>query len=81
MEYKAQSGNQKIAPLAQLDWCETCVPEKISLKMHLATKHIGKGCDRDTYSIASQRKLCGRCIVYCVLCIVGMMIIGMFENS
>lgn len=59
LDYKAQSGPQKIAPSAQLDWCDTCVPEKISLKMHLATKHIGKGCDRDTYSIASQRKLCG----------------------
>lgn len=59
VDYKAQRGAQKIAPLARLDWCDECVPEKISLKMHLATKHIGKGCDRDTYSIASQRKLCG----------------------
>lgn len=22
-------------------------------------RHIGKGCDRDTYSVQSQRKLCG----------------------
>ena len=27
--------------------------------MSLATHHIGKGCDRDTYSVESQRKLCG----------------------
>ena len=60
MEYLPQSGAQKIAPNAHLDWCDGCVPEKVSLKMHLATKHIGKGCDRDTYSIASQRKLCGK---------------------
>ncbi|CAG2212955.1 CLSTN1 [Mytilus edulis] len=59
IEYLPQSGAQKIAPNARLDWCDGCVPEKVSLKMHLATKHIGKGCDRDTYSIASQRKLCG----------------------
>lgn len=24
-----------------------------------AYRHIGKGCDRDTYSVQSQRKLCG----------------------
>ena len=73
MDYKAQTGAQKIAPLARLDWCDECVPEKVSLKMHLATKHIGKGCDRDTYSIASQRKLCGKfgfmvhCTVYALI--------------
>ena len=25
----------------------------------LETSHIGKGCDRDTYNLASQRQLCG----------------------
>lgn len=25
----------------------------------LFCRHIGKGCDRDTYSVQSQRKLCG----------------------
>ena len=27
--------------------------------MTLETSHIGKGCDRDTYNLASQRQLCG----------------------
>ncbi|XP_067658784.1 calsyntenin-1-like [Haliotis asinina] len=58
--YVAGSGRQKIAERARLQLCEEgCTPEKIAVRMTLATKHIGKGCDRDTYSITSQRKLCG----------------------
>ena len=41
--------------------CESrCEPTKISTRLTLATHHIGKGCDRDTYSVESQRKLCGK---------------------
>lgn len=32
--------------------------DEIYAKIQLDTKHIGKGCDRDTYSVRSQRKLC-----------------------
>lgn len=60
IQYLANSGKQKVASGASLQWCDhTCVPDQVTLQMQLATKHIGKGCDRDTYSITSQRKLCG----------------------
>jgi len=32
----------------------------VSVTVRLNTQHIGKGCDRDTYSLESQRKLCGK---------------------
>lgn len=61
IQYLANSGKQKVASGASLQWCDhTCVPDQVTLQMQLATKHIGKGCDRDTYSITSQRKLCGK---------------------
>lgn len=60
LNYDAGSGQVKVVPGATLKWCDrTCTPDKVKVKMHLATNHIGKGCDRDTYSIVSQRKLCG----------------------
>ena len=61
IEYTPGSGRKKLAESAHLDICdESCKPDHITVKMTLATKHIGKGCDRDTYSISSQRKLCGK---------------------
>ncbi|XP_052832620.1 calsyntenin-1 [Octopus bimaculoides] len=60
LEYMPNSGRQKISEHAHLDLCDKpCQVEKVSIRMVLTTKHIGKGCDRDTYSISSQRKLCG----------------------
>lgn len=60
IEYTPGSGRKRLAETAHLDICdESCKPDHISVRMTLATKHIGKGCDRDTYSITSQRKLCG----------------------
>lgn len=58
--YVAGSGQQRIAENSDLRLCDSeCVPDQITVKVSLTTKHIGKGCDRDTYSITSQRKLCG----------------------
>ena len=73
VDYLANSGKQKVASQANLQWCpeDSCVPDSVTLQMQLATKHIGKGCDRDTYSITSQRKLCGKNTCVCdvkVLC-------------
>ena len=31
----------------------------LQAEVTLETSHIGKGCDRDTYNLASQRQLCG----------------------
>lgn len=60
VSYIAGSGQQRIAENAFLRLCETnCTPDQVTVKVSLTTKHIGKGCDRDTYSITSQRKLCG----------------------
>lgn len=60
VSYTAGSGRKKIAENAQLRLCDkACTPEQLTVKVSLTTKHIGKGCDRDTYSITSQRKLCG----------------------
>ncbi|KAK3087668.1 hypothetical protein FSP39_008933 [Pinctada imbricata] len=60
VDYNAGTGKTIIAPSAALKWCDTsCKPDSVTVKMSLKTKHIGKGCDRDTYSITSQRRLCG----------------------
>ncbi|XP_023227601.1 calsyntenin-1-like isoform X2 [Centruroides sculpturatus] len=60
IEYTPSSGQQILFPEAQLELCDApCTPEKLTTKVTLSTHHIGKGCDRDTYSVDSQRKLCG----------------------
>lgn len=62
MEYLAGSGSRVMIPDAELQLCDLpCETENVTVRMSLATHHIGKGCDRDTYSIESQRKLCGKC--------------------
>ncbi|KAK3592451.1 hypothetical protein CHS0354_001571 [Potamilus streckersoni] len=59
-EYIPLSGKQKVAESAHLKLCkQDCIPDKINVHIKLATKHIGKGCDRDTYAVTSQRKICG----------------------
>uniref|UniRef100_A0A646QFH4 Calsyntenin-1 n=1 Tax=Hemiscolopendra marginata TaxID=943146 RepID=A0A646QFH4_9MYRI len=60
IEYTPGSGRKVLFPGALLELCEVpCQVEHMSAKITLATQHIGKGCDRDTYSVESQRKLCG----------------------
>ncbi|XP_014670429.1 PREDICTED: calsyntenin-1-like [Priapulus caudatus] len=51
---------QPIFAAASLDLCGArCDAGTPSANIKLSTEHIGKGCDRDTYSSKSQRKLCG----------------------
>lgn len=60
IEYTPGSGRRALFSEAELELCDVpCKPEKLSTKVSLITHHIGKGCDRDTYSVDSQRKLCG----------------------
>lgn len=60
VHYKAGQGQKMLAKGATLRLCEDdCEPASVNVKLTLANSHIGKGCDRDTYSINSQRKLCG----------------------
>nr|XP_042913951.1 calsyntenin-3-like [Parasteatoda tepidariorum] len=60
IEYTPGSGRRPLFPEARLELCEVpCKLDRVAAKVSLATRHIGKGCDRDTYSVESQRKLCG----------------------
>ncbi|RWS31255.1 Calsyntenin-1-like protein, partial [Leptotrombidium deliense] len=60
IEYIPGSAQRVLFPDAELQLCDVpCDTENVSVRVSLATHHIGKGCDRDTYSVASQRKLCG----------------------
>lgn len=64
VRYVAGEGQKRVAESAQLRLCDkSCTPAEVKVKVTLTTKHIGKGCDRDTYSITSQRKLCGKLAV------------------
>jgi len=60
IEYTPGSGQRVLFPDTELQLCELpCETKNVSVRLSLATSHIGKGCDRDTYSVESQRKLCG----------------------
>ncbi|ESO07922.1 hypothetical protein HELRODRAFT_75655, partial [Helobdella robusta] len=60
MDFSPHDGKILIAPEAELDTCDDkCNVTKATVSIKLNTEHIGKGCDRDTYSLHSQRKLCG----------------------
>ena len=62
IEYNPGSAQKLLGPQCLLEKCDsTCQEAQVSTRISLTTKHIGKGCDRDTYSIQSQRKLCGKC--------------------
>ncbi|KAG1668103.1 Calsyntenin-1 [Nymphon striatum] len=60
IEYTPNSGSRLLFPKANLQLCEVpCAVDKVTIKISLQTKHIAKGCDRDTYSVENQRKMCG----------------------
>ncbi|XP_013384807.1 calsyntenin-1 isoform X1 [Lingula anatina] len=60
IEYMPNSGRKMLFEKAEFSTCDIpCKEERLSVKVKLQTDHIGKGCDRDTYSVKSQRKLCG----------------------
>ncbi|XP_034937014.1 calsyntenin-1 [Chelonus insularis] len=60
VDYAPGAGPQPLIPSARLELCDApCILRNIRSTLTLATDHIGKGCDRDTYSVQSQRKLCG----------------------
>lgn len=61
IDYFPTTGRKDLFPNAQLRLCDDpCRVKSVNAKLTLATSHIGKGCDRDTYSVQSQRKLCGK---------------------
>ncbi|XP_044741341.1 calsyntenin-1 isoform X2 [Chrysoperla carnea] len=60
IDYAPMSGKQYMFPSASLDLCDVpCNVKSLHTSVSLVTGHIGKGCDRDTYSVQSQRKICG----------------------
>ncbi|XP_072382339.1 calsyntenin-1 [Diabrotica undecimpunctata] len=60
VDYAPMTGKQELFPSANLELCDVpCTIRELRTRVDLATRHIGKGCDRDTYSVQSQRKLCG----------------------
>uniref|UniRef100_A0A6A7FN01 Calsyntenin-1 n=1 Tax=Hirondellea gigas TaxID=1518452 RepID=A0A6A7FN01_9CRUS len=60
VEYWPGSGRQELFPQATLELCSVpCEVQEVHARVTLSTQHIGRGCDRDTYSVAQQRKICG----------------------
>jgi len=61
VSYIPSTGPQSLYQNAAFSLCpeSSCPVKSIQTLVLLETSHIGKGCDRDTYSLASQRQLCG----------------------
>lgn len=61
ISYVPGTGPQSIFGDASLSVCPetSCEANSVQAEVTLETSHIGKGCDRDTYNLASQRQLCG----------------------
>ena len=61
VEFIPRDSRRLLAASAELETCtDKCNVSSLSVTVRLTTEHIGKGCDRDTYSLESQRKLCGK---------------------
>ncbi|XP_043926674.1 calsyntenin-2-like [Protopterus annectens] len=58
IEYEPGSGSIPLFPSIHLETCDEPV-SSIQTSFELQTNHIGKGCDRETYSEKSMQKLCG----------------------
>lgn len=58
MEYEPGTGSLALFPSIHLETCEEPITS-IETTVELETNHIGKGCDRDTYSEKSLHRLCG----------------------
>lgn len=69
VEYTPGSGSIPLFPSLHLETCEETV-WNIQATVELQTGHIGKGCDRDSYSDRSVRRLCGELSSECV-CVCG----------
>ncbi|KAL8198343.1 UNVERIFIED_CONTAM: Calsyntenin-1 [Gekko kuhli] len=58
MEYEPGTGSLALFPNIHLETCDEPVTS-VQATIELETNHIGKGCDRDTYSEKSLHRLCG----------------------
>lgn len=60
MTYIPGTGPQPVFPASHLTLCPAVCPvSQLETTITLHTDHVGVGCDRDTYSLLSQRKMCG----------------------
>ncbi|MEE6485143.1 hypothetical protein FKM82_014181 [Ascaphus truei] len=58
IEYEPGTGSLALFPGMHLSTCDEPITS-IEVNVQLETSHIGKGCDRDTYSEKSIHRLCG----------------------
>lgn len=58
VEYEPGTGALALFPNVHLETCDESVAS-VRATVELETSHIGKGCDRDTYSEKSLHRLCG----------------------
>ncbi|XP_064326411.1 calsyntenin-1 isoform X1 [Phalacrocorax carbo] len=58
IEYEPGTGSLALFPGMRLETCDEPITS-IQTTVELETNHIGKGCDRDTYSEKSIHRLCG----------------------
>ncbi|CAI5782914.1 calsyntenin-1 isoform X4 [Podarcis lilfordi] len=58
MEYEPGTGSLALFPNIHLETCDEPITS-VQATVELETNHIGKGCDRDTYSEKSLHRLCG----------------------
>ncbi|KAJ8258887.1 hypothetical protein COCON_G00178990 [Conger conger] len=58
VEYEPGTGSLSLFPSMHLETCEEPITS-IQANIELETSHIGKGCDRETYSEKSLHMLCG----------------------
>lgn len=59
VEYEPGTGALAVFPNIHLETCDEPVA-LVQATVELETSHIGKGCDRDTYSEKSLHRLCGK---------------------
>ncbi|KRX66622.1 Calsyntenin-2, partial [Trichinella sp. T9] len=60
LHYSPSSGLLPVVADAKLKLCnELCAPDKIWANVKLDSTNIGRGCDRDTYSVEFLKKNCG----------------------
>lgn len=58
VDYEPGTGSKQLFPKMHLETCDGPL-SSVRTTVELQTSHIGKGCDRETYSEKSLQKLCG----------------------
>lgn len=59
VDYEPGTGSKQLFPKMHLETCGGPL-SSVRTTVELQTSHIGKGCDRETYSEKSLQKLCGQ---------------------